>query len=179
LLTGKVIALASSCLSYTFLWARYFDDILKNTPKTVESVTIDAEARWSAAAEASNSPMPDDSDDDDNDIVEIPDGRPAPFETLSSMTPVSSAARDSSVPAGRSSSSKRPVSQVIDLTLSDDDDDEPARPAKRVNAFPTPSSMNSDVHSGSMQDLTSLNNMQQLSNHSPLGTPDPFYSSRR
>lgn len=49
----------------------------------------------------------------------------------------------STVPTYASTSSKRPASQVIDLTLSDDDDDESVpRPTKRqFTGYDTPQSM--------------------------------------
>lgn len=157
---------------------RYFLDILIKTPKSVESVTIDVDGRWSVAVEASNSPMPDSEDeyDERDDIIEISDSRVSRIKgetTPSSVSPIARSSRElSSIPRG--GSSKRPISHVIDLTLSDDDDD-PPRPAKRINSFLTPSSMSSDGRGG----LTGFDAMgfDGLS-RSPVGNPDPFLSSR-
>lgn len=131
---------------------RYFDDILKLTPKTVDSVTIDVDGKWSVAAESSNSPFPDDSDDEDcKEVVQILDSyssaRPRHSLAASTITPTPSNGRQTpSVRPNGGSSTKRPISQVIDLTLSDDEDEAPVRPAKRHSAFPTPSSTHSGYH---------------------------------
>lgn len=112
----------------------------------MDSVTIDSDGRWFVAAESSNTPVPDSSDDENGDYMRIESGRP-PSRSLGRsaassglITPASNF-RDDSLPAGRPNN-KRTVSQVIDLTLSDDEDyDEPMRPSKRnTAAFPTPSS---------------------------------------
>ncbi|CCX07272.1 Similar to E3 SUMO-protein ligase pli1; acc. no. O94451 [Pyronema omphalodes CBS 100304] len=132
----------------------YFDDILHNTPSTVDSVTIDPEGKWSAASESSNSPIPDDSDDDEphklaikREIVDLDDGPP---EIISSSTPVHSDSRANSASVQRSSN-KRAFSQVIDLTLSDDEEETP-RPAKRTNhnERPPSSSIENGYHSSSV-----------------------------
>lgn len=157
---------------------RYFLDILNNTPKSVESVTIDVDGRWSVAVEASNSPMPDSEDeyDEHDDVIEISDSRVSRIKgetTPSSVSPIARSSRETSfIP--RAGSSKRPISLVIDLTMSDDDDDEP-RPAKRINSFLTPSSMSSDGRGG----LTGFDAMgfDGLS-RSPVGNTDPFLNSR-
>lgn len=163
---------------------RYFLGILNNTPRSVESVTIDVDGRWSVAVEASNSPMPDSDDeyDERDDIIEISDSRVSRIKgetTPSSVSPIARSPREpASIPRG--GSSKRPISQVIDLTLSDDDDDddEPPRPAKRINSFLTPSSMSSDGRGG----LTGFDAMGfdglSGSSRSPVGNPDPFLGSR-
>jgi E3 SUMO-protein ligase PIAS1 len=142
---------------------RYFEDILESTPRTVESVTIDADGQWSVAVEASNSPMPESSDDEGGgnvkrEIVDLEDGLPERSFPLSLTTPVTPNIREESVPAGRLST-KRPVSQIIDLTLSDDD--EPPRPTKRNTALPTPSSMGSGPG-------------YSANGYSPVGTPQPY-----
>lgn len=150
----------------------------------MQSVTIDADGHWSVAAEASNSPMPESSDEDDKEIVEIsasqntivvngkdtPVATPPAIHTLSDMP--------SSISRIGSTSNKRPASQVIDLTLSDDD--EPPRPVKRTNALATPSSINSDVRANGYLslDLSSAPGFTSAS-HSPIRTPDPFYSKGR
>lgn len=116
---------------------KYFDDILMNTPRTVNSITIDPDGKWSIAAQSSNSPMPDDSDDDESpaqpraavkaEIVDLDDSPPSrPAATASNPTSFSLAApKPGATPTPRPP--KRPISQVIDLTLSDDDEPPPQR----------------------------------------------------
>ncbi|KAF8532982.1 PINIT domain-containing protein [Trichophaea hybrida] len=144
---------------------RYFEDILENTRPTVESVTINADGQWSAV-EASNSPVPESSDDEGGDnvkreFVDLEDGLPERSFSFSLKTPVTPNVREESVPTGRLSI-KRPVSQIIDLTLSDDD--EPPRPTKRNTALPTPSSM------ASGSGYLGLTN-----GYSPVGTPLSYF----
>lgn len=117
----------------------YVQDILDSTPKSVDSVTVDPHGNWSVASQRSPSAEPGANTDDDEDIIEIQDSRSTKrVESINIVTPARS--REDTVPR---SSSKRPISQVIDLTLSDDD--EPARPAKRTvgQFFQTPSSLTS------------------------------------
>ncbi|KAI5815972.1 PINIT domain-containing protein [Pyronema omphalodes] len=143
----------------------YFDDILHNTPSTVDSVTIDPEGRWSVASESSKSPIPDDSDDDEphesaikREIVDLDDG---PSEAIASSTPIHSNSRANSASVQRSSN-KRAFSQVIDLTLSDDEEE--SQPAKRINhseRLPS-SSIENGFHSST------------ANGYSPVGvSPDP------
>jgi len=120
---------------------RYFDDILNSTPRTVESVTIDSEGKWSVAAEASNSPVASSSDEDvvryDSRVVDLDEIQSSRnYRPSASATPAGYNSREESLANGAngrngSTSIKRPIAQVIDLTLSDDD--EPAPPAKRAN----------------------------------------------
>lgn len=124
---------------------QYFLNILNNTPKAVESVTIDVDGQWSIAATATNSPMPDSDDDNLGDeIIEISDSRVARIKdeaTPSSVSPIAHSSGDAS-PMARGSSSKRPFSQVIDLTGSDDEDEQ-LRPSKRAAPFMVPAGINS------------------------------------
>lgn len=120
----------------------YVREILVKTPKTVEQVTIEPDGKWSvpgaknetasAANEASLL------DDDDLTVSEVfwgsnrtstatPNRGAAPALALG--TPTNGA---SSTPSISRSGSKRPAPEVIDLTLSDDDEP-PARPVKRPN----------------------------------------------
>ena len=134
---------------------QYVSDILKEVGRGVEQVTIEPNGKWSDQSKQStpskmmgkhrHSINQADIDDEDDDIIEISDiaadtlkaeatnpsqpGRTmhgadvfGPSSVAGSSTP-SSAQRN---PA----SSKRPASQVVDLTLSDSDD-EPIRPPKR------------------------------------------------
>jgi E3 SUMO-protein ligase PIAS1 len=151
---------------------------LENTPKSVESVTIDVDGRWSLAIEASNPPMPDTDDehDDHDDIIEISDNRVMGIQSdiTPSVSPIAQSSREESfIPRG-SISSKRPISQVIDLTLSDDDDDEPLRPAKRINSFLTPSSTNSDSRGGLVGFEAVVFDGLSGPSRSPVGNQDTF-----
>lgn len=111
-------------------------DILDSTPKDVDSVTVDPDGKWSVTTQRSPSADFGPNSDDDEDIIEIQGLSQATRVNPSSQTPSSSGVREgTAVPR---SSSKRPISQVIDLTLSDDD--EPPRPAKRATGqIPTQS----------------------------------------
>jgi len=118
---------------------RYVKDILANTSSSVDQVVIEPDGRWtSQAAPAKNEPeeQPEDFFDDDLEISEINVLNGRSFETPnrslpSISTPATAQSREGSTLPRVSSSAKRPA-QVIDLTLSSDEDDEPiARPAKR------------------------------------------------
>lgn len=134
---------------------RYVREILNQTAKSVDQVTIEPTGKWSqhikvVAPTRSNHHAV--GLDDDEDLVEIKDthmtsSREAgnmPLSTTSFTPPASSREPSSSVGPSKSASKKRTVSAVIDLTLSDDEDDEPlaSRPAKRQQtSYNTPSSM--------------------------------------
>ena len=94
-------------------------------------MTVDPDGNWSVASQRSPSADLGPNSDDDEDVVEIQDSRPVrKVDTPTQAgTPNN---RGNSQDTAHRSSSKRPISQVIDLTLSDDD--EPPRPAKRHNA---------------------------------------------
>jgi E3 SUMO-protein ligase PIAS1 len=123
------------------LTPRYARDILVRTPESVEQVTIEPDGKWSVpGAKKEATPTQEASCVDDDDIVvsEIArtGGRTTTTPSLATAptthlaTPTSVASRDTS--AAPRSSSKRPAVEVIDLTLSDDDD-EPPRAVKRAN----------------------------------------------
>ncbi|KAL2201566.1 PINIT domain-containing protein [Corynascus similis CBS 632.67] len=118
----------------------YARQILTQTPESVEQVTIEPNGEWVApGAKKEVTPNHEASFVDDDDIVvsevtraagKISTGlsqTTAPTPHLA--TPTSVASRDTS--AAPRSSNKRPAPEVIDLTLSDDD--EPPRPVKRAN----------------------------------------------
>ncbi|CEJ87676.1 hypothetical protein VHEMI04478 [[Torrubiella] hemipterigena] len=138
----------------------YVKDILENTPKSLEAVTIEPDGKWVMKAEEDEA-LPsrpaatnalygvDDDDDDDFEISEISFIPGRSFDSprrlaSASGTPTSQASRTNG-----NANNKRPA-PVIDLTLSSDDEDEPPRPAKRQNSatsgftptafsFPSPS----------------------------------------
>lgn len=124
----------------------YVKDILSNTPKSLETVTIEPSGKWyiktsdderdKHASQSQQSQFDNDDYDDDDDLeiseVNIIGRRLETPKNLASSTstPISAGPRGVA-----STSAKRPAAAVIDLTLSsDDDDDEPIqRPTKRQN----------------------------------------------
>ncbi|PGH14430.1 hypothetical protein AJ79_03073 [Helicocarpus griseus UAMH5409] len=123
---------------------QYVDNILQSTPSTVDQVTVEPDGKWSIAKEgddptAGGNPSPP-SDGEDDDLIEIQDSRSVTLKRELSTAPLalqatpSAQSREvSSVPSASRptpNNNKRPASQVIDLTISDDED-EPPRPAKR------------------------------------------------
>ena len=122
---------------------RYVDDILKSTPKSVDQVTIEPDGKWFHTSGGAPSPLRTNgrtSSDGEDDLVEIRDmPRLASVKTeftrelgLMRTPPISSREQSTSSAAPpNQSSNKRSVGQVVDLTLSSDEDDEPPRPAKR------------------------------------------------
>lgn len=133
----------------------YVQDILNSTAKDTEQVTIEPNGQWShqissqtnGTSRNSNPTPSDDGDDDDLVVVTNPSHPPrqdASFQALtpsSVRTPPIYSSREVSAAASISASrtsSKRPRGEVIDLTLSDDD--EPARPIKRPSLPSTNSS---------------------------------------
>jgi E3 SUMO-protein ligase PIAS1 len=133
---------------------RYVRDILKDTSKSVDQVTIHPDGKWElyVRPEPTSKIKGVASSDDDDDLVEITMsgdsiqmstsrtyGTPTTAAVLSTReTPSSSVAPRSQ----GSTSGKRPIAAVIDLTSSGDEDDEPiARQPKRqytnssINSF--------------------------------------------
>jgi E3 SUMO-protein ligase PIAS1 len=122
--------------------ARYVQNILRSTSKSVDQVTIEPDGTWTQnAKQASPADM---NASDDEDLVEIKDTRVSaikrgntPTPSLSSTRSPQTASREPSTSGTTShagTSGKRPISQVIDLTLSDDeDDDQPRAPKRQFN----------------------------------------------
>lgn len=119
---------------------RYARQILTETSDSIDQVTIEPNGEWAVpGAKKEVTPNQDASyvDDDDLVISEVTKtgGRGTAAPSFASVptphlaTPTSVASRDTS--AAPRSSNKRPAPEVIDLTLSDDD--EPPRPVKRAN----------------------------------------------
>ena len=149
---------------------QYVQDILERTSKSTEQITIEPTGEWSEVKPSENdnrgksqSRAPYDNDSED-DIIEIPDARVDKVKTESTpgfaqQTPPLSS-REASISGARpsnstnSSTATKRSSNIIDLTLSDDD--EPPRPAKRQNnsqstSYNTPASLpdvrNTDIQS--------------------------------
>jgi E3 SUMO-protein ligase PIAS1 len=126
--------------------ARYVRDILQHTSSATEQVTIEPDGRWHTQGAQKEAKA----DTPDLSFLHDEDGVPASADvsivgawstatpnrsTNSIGTPLTAFSRESSsMPPRSATSSKRPAAEVIDLTLSDDDD-EPIRPppAKRQN----------------------------------------------
>jgi E3 SUMO-protein ligase PIAS1 len=142
------------------------DDILRSTSRNIEQVTIEPEGQWSKNA-MPDTPGPSHGSastaDDDDDFVEVPNARllsvkqestpvtatpPNPFAISSRTPPLSS--REESVASSAQRPNKRPASAVIDLTLSDDEDDAPRsklpRPSLRGGGGSSLSPWNGDVY---------------------------------
>ena len=136
---------------------KYFEDILQKTPHSIEKVDIQPNGEWTIIKEEDQSQSNNGSsraarasydDDFDDDLIEVTDvvARPtngvsktpsvvSPIATLdiSGNSPPSSRAQSttqSQPSAAQPQGKKRPASAVIDLTLSDEDE-EPVRPMKR------------------------------------------------
>ena len=153
---NKTLSYQSLCVD------NYVQDILDKTSSSVDQVTIEPDGQWKAVdhgddinnRQKSQARAAYDNDSDD-DIIEI-DDTPKKSGTVdkikaehNSATPALAqqtppVSREASTVAPRPSA-KRPSTAVIDLTLSDDED-EPPRPAKRTNtsqntSYNTPASL--------------------------------------
>lgn len=131
---------------------RYVQDILNSTSSSTEQVTIEPDGKWIAGSKTENG-VGDDDDSDSDDLVEIsgpPSGyaqvKTEPTDRLRNLLiPGSTPPAQSREPShtatpsstSRANTGSKRTSEVIDLTLSDDD--EPPRPSKRT-AYGTPNS---------------------------------------
>ncbi|KAF3063972.1 E3 SUMO-protein ligase SIZ1 [Daldinia childiae] len=136
----------------------YVQEVLENTPESCEQVTIEPDGQWRVKSEepepTRSRPPTGAKIEDDDDISILSDthafGNGIPGGPIGSMRNTMSTPSRSFLGGGtpngghretpntqRSGSSKRPA-EVIDLTLSSDEDDEPiVRPPKRQNLGPT------------------------------------------
>lgn len=123
---------------------RYVDDILRATSPDVEQVVIEPDGAWSSPNDADAAkPGGVTPATDDDDLIEITEPgispvkqEPMPASVMLERTPAQSQSqsRETSTPSSavRMSTKKRSAAQVIDLTGSDDEDDEsPVPPSKR------------------------------------------------
>jgi E3 SUMO-protein ligase PIAS1 len=121
-------------------------DILTNTPQTVEQVTIEPDGKWfvpPAQGDDKNSARHDTSfvDDDDLVIAQVSSRHSTTATPNRSgyaySTPAQESSREGSSMPRSATSSKRPAAEVIDLTLSDDEDEPPAkRPKNQFSGYP-------------------------------------------
>lgn len=138
-------------VSYSYS-SRYVKDIISKTSRSVEQVTIEPDGTWS---QHSKSETPNNNGasfgSDDDELVEIKDSRISALKMASTPVPSNSSMRTPPMPSREASASvgppypptsgKRPISQVIDLTLSDDDDEPPRPPKRQFTGYSTPQSM--------------------------------------
>ncbi|KAL9122978.1 MAG: hypothetical protein Q9187_000462 [Circinaria calcarea] len=128
---------------------QYVNDILRSTPSSVDQVTIEPNGEWSQVSPNEGSSNPKarsgahSESDEDDDLIEIHDmPRLAAIKdeavfTPGSMTrtpPYSSREQSTASAAPRSVNGKRPIGQVIDLTFSSDEEDQPVRAPKRQSS---------------------------------------------
>lgn len=129
---------------------RYVRDILANTSRDTDQVTIQPNAQWrtgtsqndKATSATSNNTAFDADDDLEISEVSFVGGRQLQTPTRSvqsTATPTTTgmSREGSSLPRGSASvSSKRPAAVVVDLTLSSDDEDGPPPSKKQHLALP-------------------------------------------
>lgn len=152
---AKTVSFESLCVD------KYFEEILNTTDKSIEQVTIEPNGQWIVEQEDEDKGKSNQAkgearaawdDDFDDDVIEVLDDSPKALTngvkqeltTASPMgppglsfntPPVSS--REASVARSNASaqrptgSNKRSASAVIDLTLDDEEEEQPPRPAKR------------------------------------------------
>ncbi|KFZ03405.1 hypothetical protein V502_10976 [Pseudogymnoascus sp. VKM F-4520 (FW-2644)] len=118
----------------------YVRDIITNTPRSVDQVTIEPDGKWSTNT---RTPSPSKGNQDfdiegDDDIIEIKDSKFLSLRnqstpgTSASTPPTSLYSREpSTAMSAPRPSNKRPASSVIDLTLSDEDEEPISRAPKR------------------------------------------------
>lgn len=171
---------------------QYFQDILHQTDRSVNKVTIEPDGEWRKIVEGEeNKSGPNKGratydNDSDDDLVEIPSEEPRVAQIknepqsatpgfaqqtppLSSREPSISNASATRPGYGQVNGSKRPSSAVVDLTLSDDDD-EPPRPAKRN--FPArPTAYNSPASMSEPRTAEVPNHHQSQNMHQSQSTP--------
>lgn len=148
---SAIIAFPYACANSGF---RYVKDILKNTSKSVDQVSIQPNGKWELhtrpePASKSNGVA---SSDDEDDLIEVTKAgdsirmsTPRKYGTPATTTaPSTREASSSTGPRGRSSNSaKRPIAAVIDLTSSGDEEDDgplvrqPKRQYTNTNGFAT------------------------------------------
>lgn len=141
------------------------DDILEKTPLSTDQVIIEPDGKWSPISEVEALPknshnQPDIGDDDE--LVEIKDMPRIPAsknKTGSITSPIRK--EPTPVPAANSAGGKRSINQVIDLTFSSDETDEPPRTPKRqitnssssgLSVFPASENVLPKLNSGSSRD---------------------------
>ncbi|KAI1105881.1 zf-MIZ-domain-containing protein [Jackrogersella minutella] len=131
----------------------YVQEVLEKTPESLEQVTIEPDGRWRNKTEEPepkrSRPTVDSKTDDDDDLAILSDSHGlgngitngSTNGRLTLSTPTRSLIRSGTPATQRSGSSKRPI-EVIDLTFSSDEDDEPiVRAPKRQYQGPSPNAV--------------------------------------
>lgn len=138
----------------------YVQEVLDKTPQSVEQVTIEPDGRWRTKAEDSEpnrvQPAVGSRIDDDDDLSILSDSHGfsngiggAPLTIRNAMSTPNRSLLSGGTPNGgsretpstqRSGSNKRPA-EVIDLTLSSDEEEEPPRAPKRQYPGPAPNGL--------------------------------------
>jgi len=150
----------------------YVQEILDKVSKGTDQVTVEPDGKWSSdkgVAAASRNDY--DNDDSDDDLIEVPKYR-LPYVKAETVPTPQSLARTPPVPSREASSAPRTgskrTSEVIDLTLSDDEDT--ARPRKKV-AYSTPNSIPDQVSRYQLSNYGTPNMPVRPSPHLPRGLP--------
>jgi E3 SUMO-protein ligase PIAS1 len=130
--------ICSKTISYEALAVDQYVEEILNKARNTDQVTIQPSGEWSTEKEVKPNPNGH-HDDSDDDLIEITDYRVQAIKTEAAPTPTSLStpplpSRETST-APRSGQKRK--SEVVDLTLSDDD--EPVRSTKKV-AYTTPNS---------------------------------------
>jgi E3 SUMO-protein ligase PIAS1 len=124
-------------------------NILRSTSKSVEQVTIEPDGTWTQHAKQ-NSPTNMGAGDDD--LIEIKETKVSSQKLGNGLSPSLTrtpqmASKGTSAPQttpNTGTKGKRPISQIIDLTISDGEDDNKPRAPKRqftTSAYDTPAKM--------------------------------------
>lgn len=189
------------------MYDQFVQDILRNTNRDIEQVTIEPDGRWHLIKTEDEKPQQqaknplarhhnsdDDDADDDDDLVEISDidapkttatirtkpsadsigtpslnGRNSFPPPALSATPQAQSIHQSS----NSQSRKRPREEVIDLTLSDDDDEQP--PVSRIKR-PSLSSQISDSNRSGVPGAFRFNLPPPVPSRTSTSSPANRYS---
>ncbi|KAL9613741.1 MAG: hypothetical protein Q9167_001755 [Letrouitia subvulpina] len=165
---------------------KYFNDILKSTPRDVDQIAIEPDGKWSRLSERSSTSeggrFPNGDDDDLIEIKDMPRVAAVKSEAASSTspfirTPPLSSREDSiSSTAPSSAGPKRSIGHVVDLTTSSDEEEEPQRPPKRQSLNPALPSKPDHVASISMRPRPDLGGLSSLPPKPGPGLP---YSHHR
>ncbi|KAF2811455.1 zf-MIZ-domain-containing protein [Mytilinidion resinicola] len=120
---------------------QYFQEILQSVPRSTDQVTIEPDGSWSQGSNTENQTPRNGTvakyEDDSDDLIEISDYRVNNLKTEAASTPLSLArtppmsSREASTALSAPRSSHKRTSDVIDLTLSDDDEPRPAKKTSR------------------------------------------------
>ncbi|EEQ85871.2 SUMO ligase SizA [Blastomyces dermatitidis ER-3] len=168
---------------------QYVDIILRSTPPSLDQVTVDPDGTWHISRDGDNlTPGGDPSpatDGRDDDLIEIQDSRvvslkqePSTAMTLHRTPPAQAGELSSTQSASwPTPNNKRPASQVIDLTISDDEEEEPPRPAKRPHLQLSSSQYSRHRYSDFAPRANVSNASFGLSSQSESNSPaaNPFY----